>query len=391
MIAETPAIPTGGSRFANRLAVFYAALFGLSGAYTPFFPVWLQAVDTAPAMIGIIMAMPTAARLLAVPIVTAWTARHDALRGAIVATACLTFAGVLLLGTMRGALAIALVLWLVSWPWTAAFPLTDAYALRGVNYYRKNYGPIRLWGSVGYIVAALAAGYFGSAFGALDLIWVIAAVAGLGALTSFGLVGIGVSSAGTLAVSKPTALLRTPAFVAVMVAAALIQGSHAAYYYFSAISWQAAGMSSATIGVLWALCVAVEIGLFAASPRLGLSPAALIGLGGAGAVVRWLIMPQEPGIAVLSFAQALHALSFGATHLGVMGLLARLVPGRIMPNAQGYIATATGIVMASTGIACGWVFTSVGQSIYFGMAAMAAVGTIVVFASRHAIGKAMAA
>ena len=74
-----------------------------------------------------------------------------------------------------------------------------------------------------------------------------------------------------------------------------------------------------------------------------------------------------------------------------MGLLARLVPGRIMPNAQGYIATATGIVMASTGIACGWAFASLGQSIYFGMAAMAAAGTIVVFASRQAIGKAMAA
>jgi PPP family 3-phenylpropionic acid transporter len=116
----------------------------------------------------------------------------------------------------------------------------------------------------------------------------------------------------------------------------------------------------------------------------------MIGLGGVGAVVRWLIMPQEPGLAVLSFAQGLHALSFGATHLGVMGLLARLVPVRIMPNAQGYIATATGIVMASTGIVCGLVFASLGQSIYYGMAAMAAVGTVVVFAARHTISKAMA-
>jgi PPP family 3-phenylpropionic acid transporter len=370
--------------------VFYATLFGLSGAYTPFFPLWLQAVDISPALIGLIMAMPTAARLLAVPIVTAWVGRRDALRGAIVACACLTFAGVLLLGNMRGAVAIAIVLWLVSWPWTAAFPLTDAYALRGVTYFRQSYGPIRLWGSVGYIIAALAAGYFGSAFGSIDLIWVIAAVAGLSALASFWLVDVGVSAAGTLQVSKPTALLRTPAFLAVMVAAALVQGSHAAYYYFSAISWQAAGMSSATIGILWASCVVVEIGLFAASPRLGLSPATMIGLGGVGAVVRWLIMPQEPGLAVLSFAQGLHALSFGATHLGVMGLLARLVPVRIMPNAQGYIATATGIVMASTGIVCGLVFASLGQSIYYGMAAMAAVGTVVVFAARHTISKAMA-
>jgi PPP family 3-phenylpropionic acid transporter len=102
-------------------------------------------------------------------------------------------------------------------------------------------------------------------------------------------------------------------------------------------------------------------------------------------------MTQEPGLAVLSFAQALHALSFGATHLGLMGLLARLVPGRIMANAQGYAATATGIVMASTGIICGWAFVSLGQSIYFGMAAMAMVGTIVIVSSFPAIRRAMAA
>lgn len=389
-MSDAPAIPIGGRRFAIRLAVFYAAIFALSGAYMPFFPVWLQAVGLEPALIGLVMAAPTAARLFAVPIVTAWAGRHDALRGAIIGTACLTFAGLLLLGNMRSAPAIAIVLWLLSWPWTAAIPLTDAYALRGVTYFRRAYGPIRLWGSVGYIAAALAAGFLGSALGAPNLIWIIAGIAGLSALSSFWLAPTGAAAPGALQISKPAALLRTPAFVAALAGAALIQGSHSAYYTFSAISWQAAGMSSTTVSLLWALCVVVEIGLFAASPRLGLSPAAMIATGGAGGVLRWMIMTQEPGLAVLSFAQALHALSFGATHLGVMGLLVRLVPGRIMANAQGYLATASGIVMASTGIACGLAFAGIGQSIYYGMAAMALAGTVVIVASRHAVRKAMA-
>jgi MFS transporter, PPP family, 3-phenylpropionic acid transporter len=390
-MSDAPAIPTGGRRFAGGLAVFYAALFAISGAYMPFFPVWLQAVGLEPALIGLIVAVPTAARLMAVPIITAWAGRFDALRGTIIVTTCLTFAGLLLLGNMRSALAIAVVLWLVSWPWTAAVPLTDAYALRGVTYYRTPYGPIRLWGSVGYIAAVLAAGFLGGSVGSINLIWIIAATAGLGALASFSLAPSGPAAPGTLQISKPMALLRTPSFLAVLAGAALIQGSHAAYYIFSAISWQAAGMSSATVSIMWALCVVVEIGLFAASPRLGLSPAAMLTIGGAGAALRWIIMTQEPGLAVLSLAQALHALSFGATHLGVMGVLARLVPGRIMANAQGYLATSSGIVMASTGIACGWVFASVGQSIYYGMAAMAVAGTLVIVGARHAIRKAMAA
>lgn len=357
----------------------------------PFFPLWLQAVGLETALIGLVMAAPTAARLLAVPIVSAWVGRHDTLRGAIIIASWLTFVGVLLLGNMRGALAIALVLWLISWPWTAAIPLTDAYALRGVSYYRRNYGPIRLWGSVGYILAVLAAGYLAGVLGPPNLIWVIAGVAFLAALASVFLAPTGHALPGALQIANPAALLRTPAFIAVLVAAALIQGSHAAYYIFSAISWQAAGMSSTTVAVLWSLCVVVEIALFATSPRLGLSPAVLLASGGAGAVLRWAIMTQEPGLAVLAFAQSLHALSFGATQLGVVGLMARLVPGRIMTHAQGYLSTASGLVMASTGIVCGWVYASLGQSIYYGMTAMALAGTLVVLGSRQAIGKAMAA
>ena len=98
---ETPAIPTGGRRFAVRLAVFYGALFAIAGAYMPFFPVWLQATGLEPALIGLIMAAPTAARLLAVPLITAWVARHDALRGAIVWMGGLTFAGLLLLSLIH--------------------------------------------------------------------------------------------------------------------------------------------------------------------------------------------------------------------------------------------------------------------------------------------------
>jgi PPP family 3-phenylpropionic acid transporter len=185
LMSEAPAIPTGGSRFAGGLSVFYAALFAVSGAHMPFFPIWLQAVGLEPALIGLVVAVPTVARLLAVPIITAWAGRHDALRGAIICTAGLTFVGLLLLGSMRSALTIALVLWLIAWPWTAVVPLTDAFALRGVAYYRRAYGPIRLWGSVGYIAAALAAGFLASRLGALNLIWIIAGAAGLAALSSF--------------------------------------------------------------------------------------------------------------------------------------------------------------------------------------------------------------
>ena len=63
----------------------------------------------------------------------------------------------------------------------------------------------------------------------------------------------------------------------------------------------------------------------------------------------------------------------------------------MMPTAQGYTATASGIVMASTGIACGALFASLGQAIYYGMAAMALAGTLVMLLARGAIRAAMRA
>src|SRR4029079_1384728 len=71
--------------------------------------------------------------------------------------------------------------------WTPMVPLTDAYALRGVARFGLNYGPLRLWGSAAFVVGALACGLLVDFIAARHLIWVIAAVGGLGALASLGL------------------------------------------------------------------------------------------------------------------------------------------------------------------------------------------------------------
>lgn len=384
-----PAIPISGRHFAIRLAIFYAATFAIAGAYMPFFPVWLQAVGFEPALIGLVMATPTLARLIAVPVVTGTAERRNAIREAIIIAAFLTFAGFAALGFMTTSSAVIITLWIASCAWTPIVPMTDAYALRGVTHYGINYGPIRLWGSGAYVAGVLLAGLVGSIFAASSLIWIIALIAGISALASLVIAPLDAPPA-TSQTQKPWQLLRSPAFLAIIGAAALIQGAHAAYYTFSSISWQAMGYSGTTIAFLWSLCVAAEIVLFALSPRLPFSPVVMIAIGGSGAVFRWLMMTQEPSLPVLTGLQTLHALSFGATHLGTMGLLASLVHGRIMASAQGYFVALMGIVTASSGMLCGLVFERFGQSIYYGMAAMALCGTLLVVSARKTIEQAVA-
>ncbi|TMJ55558.1 MAG: MFS transporter, partial [Alphaproteobacteria bacterium] len=90
-------IPIGSretsGRFAVRLALFYGAMFGLLGAYLPFFPVWLKAVGIEATWIGIITAVPAVTRFTVLPFVTALAERRQSLRSAIIVTAFATAVG----------------------------------------------------------------------------------------------------------------------------------------------------------------------------------------------------------------------------------------------------------------------------------------------------------
>jgi PPP family 3-phenylpropionic acid transporter len=371
------------SRFAVRLALFYGTSFGVLGTHLPFFPVWLRAVGIDASWIGIISAVPAVTRFTVLPFVTGLAERRDALRGAMILTAFVTALGFSLVGTQHQAVSVFLVYAVTCCLWTPIVPLTDAYALRGVMRYGLNYGRLRLWGSAAFVVGALACGLLVDVIAARELIWVIVAVAVLGAVASTGLRPL--RHSGSVPISRAGAgLLRKPGFLGIIVSAALIQGSHAAYYSFASIDWQANGLSGLTIAGLWVLGVLAEIVVFALSPRFTFSPAVLVVIGAASAVLRWLITAQEPPVAVLAVVQLGHGLSFGLTQVGTMGLLIRQAPVHVMARAQGYLTACSGIVTSCASIVSGLIYYAYdGQGIYYLMAGMAAAGALLMWFTRR--------
>src|SRR3979490_3619703 len=85
-------------RFSARLGLFYGAIFGLLGAYLPFFPVWLRAVGIEASWIGIITAVPAVTRFTVLPFVTGLAERRQSLRNAIIMTAFATALGLTVFG-----------------------------------------------------------------------------------------------------------------------------------------------------------------------------------------------------------------------------------------------------------------------------------------------------
>ena len=363
--------------FAPRLAALYAGIFVMSGIQLPFFPVWLKAKGLDPQMIGVVLAAPILARLIAVPLVARTADRRDAVRTAIIATSFLSVAGFALVGLAEGARAILIAYALASLALTPVMPLAETYALKGLSQRGHAYGPVRLWGSAAFILGSFVAGFAADTVPARDLIWLIAVACLISALTALTLAPL---SAAAAPASEPAMarkpLLRDHAFIAVLAAASLIQASHAVYYSFSALEWRGAGLDGTAIAALWALGVIAEIVLFAVSARLPpfFQPTVLLIIGAAGGALRWAAMALDPPALVLPWLQLLHAASFGATHLGALGFVARHASAGQGATAQGYLAIAVGVTMAAATGLSGWLYGSFGSRAYAAMALAAIAG-----------------
>src|SRR3954464_7587703 len=67
-----------------RLAAFYALIFGAFGVSLPYWPLWLAARGLAPEEIGLVFALTSLAKILAIPVMTALADRLDRRRAVII-------------------------------------------------------------------------------------------------------------------------------------------------------------------------------------------------------------------------------------------------------------------------------------------------------------------
>ncbi|MGL5733698.1 MAG: MFS transporter, partial [Beijerinckiaceae bacterium] len=247
-----------------------------------------------------------------------------------------------------------------------------------------DYARIRLWGSVAFIAGTFAGGAIADRLNGDWIAALIAAAMIVSAALALLLPVQKPVSAGSAAAEREAAPMRwRMAMIALLIlGSAGIQSSHAGVFTVSAMAWGAQGLPQTATAVLWTLGVVPEILLFMRAGRL-LSdvPRALafMALGGVLAVLRWIIMAQEPGLALTAFCQVLHGLTFGATHLGLIAVLAVLSPPRFRSRIQG-INAAVHALTNSLGIyLAGTLFHSGGApATYMAMAVFAGVGLALV-------------
>ncbi len=366
-----------------RLAAYYFAFFAHAGAFVSYFALYLAARGLSAGEIALAVAMPQLARIVAPALwgwlADEWGARYGGARRAIVIFSCFAlFAGIATLYAVRGAGPIALTLLVMSLLSAGAMPLIEAITFSVLEGRTGQYGPIRLWGSIGFILTVLGTGVWLDYHDAVNLLDVLLVFTGIACAVSF-VVPKGAAAGAPHTGARLGSVLVRPEVLAFFGACFCMTAAHGAMYVFYSLYLESAGYSKTLIGALWTVGVVAEIVLFLRLPQLLLrfSLRALLFGSFACAVVRFLAIGWGvESLAVLAGAQLLHAATFGAFHAGSVSAVHRLFPGPLAARGQAlFSSVAYGLGGATGSLIAGATWERLGAPASFAISALfAALG-----------------
>lgn len=313
--------------------VAYFLLFLGGGVWMPYFPLYLSHLGYSGWKIGVIFGMQPALRWLSALAwayaADRWRVRHRLLVSAAFSGA-LCFIPLLF---VRSFAAMALVTGMIAVLHAPLIPMTDSAVLDHLAALGGDYGRLRLWGSVAFVLGAVVSGPVvhsssPAVVPALLLVPVFPMVLALAGLPHEQ-VGHGERF------HAPWALL-SPPLTAFLATAFLIQLSCGAFAGFFAVHCAALGFSDAIPGLTWGLAVSTEVALLYWGRRIlqWIAPAQLIVIALIITVIRWLLTAVVRHAVLVVGLQLGHAFTFSAFHLAALLLLSRLVPPQSSTGGQ---------------------------------------------------------
>ncbi len=368
---------------AHHYGALWFCYFAALGTYNPFAPLWLHSLGFSTLAIGAFAALVSWTRVLA-PYGWGWLADHGAGRVRLLRLAaglsllsCLALWGLRDAGAAWLALAVA-ALFLANGAFT---PLSEALVIKhlhdGDGLDAKRYARIRLWGSVGFILAVAVLGFVFQIVGIASLpLLTLAAFAAL-ALATWRLPRESAHTPGSAAPAPVWPVLRQRPVQWFFAGTMLTVLAHTGQYAFFSLYLRELGYSEGTIGLMWAASVLAEIAFFAFTggwfQRLGdlrwlqwaaLAAALRFALTAGAGQVLWLLV----------LMQGLHALSFAAHHMSCTSALGRYFPEALRGRGSALYSTlGYGVPGVVGGLAGGALSQVLGLAAVFWAAALAAL------------------
>lgn len=365
-----------------RLSGFYFWYFAFVGAFAPYFALYLQSFGYSPLQIAALMAVGPLSRIYG-PNLWAWLADRSRQRRVYLrwlsVLVVVAFSAIFFHPGFAGMLLLLIALHCVL---SGISPLAEATTLSLLGDRLGAYGRIRLWGSVGFIVIVVAGGALFDLFGirALEPLTLTLLVAV--AATTFSLPRDRTSSH-TGATGSISEVLAQPGVIAMLCGFFLMQAAHGPYNTFYSIYLVNSGYSKTLVGGLWALGVVAEIVLFIYLPRLlsRWTLKTILSASVAVAVVRFVIIGWgADSLLLLTVAQLMHAVTFGAFHAAGIAAVHKTFRGRNQARGQAlYTSLGYGVGGSLGTLASGYAWESLGGAWTFSLASLAALVALYAF------------
>ena len=168
-----------------RLSGFYLFYFALLGATAPFLALYFDHLGFTPARIGELVAIPMLMRCVA-PNLWGWLGDRSGQRLRIVRFgAVCTFLSLSLIFVDQSYAWLALVMALHAFFWHAVLPQFEVITLAHLREQSARYSEIRLWGSIGFVLAVVGLGWLFQYLSLGLYPWVLLVIIGGIALSSF--------------------------------------------------------------------------------------------------------------------------------------------------------------------------------------------------------------
>lgn len=373
-----PVQSSGLTRQWSSFALFFFAYYGYIGIFSPYASLYFTDKGMSAAQAGVLMSLMQVMRIFG-PALWGWTAdrtqRRDAVLRATAAAAALSFIALFFGRTFAEFFVIMVIVNLFT---SAQNPLAEALMLSEMRGDLTHYGRLRLWGSVGFILAVLLAGPFLDRYGIRLMPWIALGLLVLMLVASLRM-HEDTAAHGARPAPSVAALLRRKEVIAFFASTFLMIAAHASLYVFYSLYLAQIGYSNTVIGFMWSLGVAMEIVFFFYQAplfrRFGVRALMLASL--LLAALRFLLIGfGADSLLLLVLAQVLHAASFGAHHSASIVTLQRWFDGPLQARGQalftsisyGLGGTLGGLVMSLFWDSFG------GAAVYLAAAAFALAG-----------------
>jgi MFS transporter, PPP family, 3-phenylpropionic acid transporter len=368
-----------------KLRAYYLLSFASIGVFLPFLSPWLQALGLGGTRLGIVSATRPMAGIVA-PLVFGWIADRFGYRGRLLRLACLgamlPFLVLTLLALPRTPPVFVVILLCVALSSFFRVPMMNIADVAAIEQ-GGSFGSLRLWGSLGFLAAALLTGSLVRP----EARWVFPALVSLAFFLAW-LVARRFPERREPLRAPDLRMVRElfthPEFAQLLVVTTLWAAAHVAYDLTISLFLGEHGASPLLVAVAWSIGVIAEIALMAGWSRLRglLSVRLWMAIGLLGMALRFVLIARATSLTMLLFLQPLHAVSFAIFYMAAFLSVQKYAPPELLATAQGSFSTACAVGSSLGMLLSGWVYEHQGAKCTFLWAALLALPAIGVLAVR---------